>query len=314
MTESETESGAEPGAETEIEIEITADLVRDLLREQHPDLAGRAVREVAGGWGNQMWRLGDDLAVRMPRRGSAADLLRKECRWLPVLAPRLPLPVPEPVRTGEPSARFPKPWAVMTWVPGEPLDRASISRGDHAAETLADFLTALHVAAPDDAPASEDRGGHPKNCTEGFDHFFHAVVPDGLADDVRAVWDDAVAAPEWEGPPLWVHGDLHPANVVVSDGTLAGVIDFDSVFAGDPAWDLAAAWVVLPDGAAAPFFDAYGQADEGTIRRARGLAALKSLLLMLIGQNGDRGLPGGKPAWGPAGRAALDRVLRDRVR
>jgi hypothetical protein len=91
----------------------------------------------------------------------------------------------------------------------------------------------------------------------------------------------------------------------------SGVIDFGAMFAGDPAWDLAAAWVILPAGAASRFFDVYAQADEGTIRRARGLAALKSLFLMLMGQNGDRGLPGGKPTWGPAGRAALDRVLRD---
>ncbi|WP_405794918.1 aminoglycoside phosphotransferase family protein [Streptomyces sp. NBC_01506] len=297
---------------TDAEIEITADLVHDLLREQHPDLAGLAIREVAGGWGNQMWRLGDDLAVRMPRQEGAPDLLRKEYRWLPVLAPRLPLPVPNPVRIGEPSARFPKPWTVMTWVPGEPLDHTSISRGDHAADTLAGFLRALHVEAPEDAPISADRGEHPKKCTDGFDHFFHSVaVPGDLADGVRAVWDDAVAAPEWQGPPLWVHGDLHPANVVVSDGTLAGVIDFGDMFVGDPAWDLAAAWVILPAGAAARFFDVYARADEAAIRRARGLAAMKSLILMLMGQNGDRGLPGGKPTWGPAGRAALDRVVRD---
>ncbi|MEV4254165.1 aminoglycoside phosphotransferase family protein [Spirillospora sp. NPDC049652] len=290
---------------------ITAELIRGLLKEQHPDLAGLAVREVAGGWGNQMWRLGDELAVRMPRTEDAPDLLRKKCQWLPVLAPRLPLPVPRPVRIGEPSARFPKPWAVMTWVPGEPLDHGSISRGDHAADALAAFLTALHTETPKGAPVSEDGRDHPKRCTDGFVHFFRAVVPGDLADEVRAVWDDAVAAPEWEGPPVWVHGDLHPANVVVSDGTLAGVIDFGALFAGDPAWDLAAAWVVLPTGAASRFFEAYPQVDEGTIRRARGLAAWKSLFLMLMGQNGDRGLPGGKPTWGPAGRAALDRVLRD---
>ncbi|MFH9263072.1 aminoglycoside phosphotransferase family protein [Streptomyces sp. NPDC017546] len=298
---------------TGIEIEITADLVRGLLQEQHPDLAGLAVREVTGGWDNQQWRLGGELAVRMPRTERAPELQRKERRWLPVLAPRLPLPVPNPVRAGEPSVRFPKPWTIMTWVPGEPLDRTSISRGDHAAGALADFLRALHVAAPADAPAGSDRGGHPGLHTEGFDHFFHAVVPEDVADEVRAVWEDAVAAPGWEGPPVWVHGDLHPANVVVSDGTLSGVIDFGDLFAGDPAWDLAAAWVVLPGGAASRFFDAYERADGATIRRARGLAALKSLFLMLMGRNGDRGLPGGKPAWGPAGRAALDRVLRTGV-
>jgi aminoglycoside phosphotransferase (APT) family kinase protein len=200
---------------------------------------------------------------------------------------------------------------VMTWVPGEPLDHGSISRGAHAADTLAGFLRALHVEAPAEAPASSDRGGHPKECTDGFEKFLQAVDPGDIADDVRAVWDDAVAAPEREDPPVWLHGDLHPANVVVSDGTLSGVIDFGALFAGDPAWDLAAAWVVLPVGAASRFFDVYAHADDATIRRARGLAAVKSLFLMLMGQNGDRGLPGGKPTWGPAGRAALDRVLTD---
>ncbi|GLZ79583.1 hypothetical protein Afil01_43900 [Actinorhabdospora filicis] len=295
---------------TDTEIDITADLVRALLREQHPDLAQLAIEEVAGGWGNQMWRLGDDLVVRMQRMDPSPELQLKERRWLPVLAPSLPLPVPNPVRFGEPSGRFPKHWTVMTWVPGEPLDHATITRGDHAADTLAAFLRALHVEAPADAPAATDRGAHPKDCARGFDYFFQSVALGDIAEEVRAVWDDAVAAPEWAGPPVWVHGDLHPANVVVADGTLSGIVDFGDLFAGDPAWDLAAAWLLLPEGTAARFFDAYAQADEGTIRRARGLAAMKSLFLMLMGQNGDRGLPGGKPHWGPVGRAALDRVLK----
>lgn len=292
------------------EIEITADLVRELLREQHPDLAGLAIREVAGGWGNQMWRLGDELAVRVQRMDRTPVLQLKERRWLPVLAPRLPLPVPIPVRSGEPSERFPKHWTVMTWVPGEPLDHGSISRGPHSADALAGFLRALHVEAPAEAPIALDRGAHPGNCTDGFEKFFQAVALDDIAAEVRSVWDDAVAADAWQGPPVWVHGDLHPANVVVSDGTLSGIVDFGDLFAGDPAWDLAAAWVVLPAGTASRFFDRYEHADEAAIRRARGLAAMKSLFLMLMWQNGDRGLPGGKPHWGPAGRAALDRVLK----
>ncbi|MFI6297876.1 aminoglycoside phosphotransferase family protein [Nonomuraea sp. NPDC050790] len=294
---------------TDTEREITADLVRDLLLEQHPDLADLSIREVAGGWGNQMWRLGDELAVRMQRMDPTPELQLKERRWLPVLAPRLPLPVPTPVRFGEPSERFPKHWTVMTWVPGEPLDHGAISRGDHAADVLAGFLRALHVEAPADAPTATDRGTHPRDCTGGFERFLEAVSPEDAA-DVRHVWDDAVAAAGWEGPPVWVHGDLHPANVVVSDGTLCGIVDFGDVFVGDPAWDLAAAWVLLPDGMAARFFETYAHADEAAIRRARGLAALKCLFLMLMGQNGDQGLPGGKPHWGPAGRAALDRVLK----
>ena len=294
------------------EIEVTADLVRDVLREQHPDLAELPIREVAGGWGNQMWRLGDDLAVRMQRMDTSPDAQLKERRWLPLLASRLPLPIPVPVRAGTPSERFPKIWTVMTWVDGTPLDHGSITRGDHAADLLAAFLKALHGEAPADAPDSSDRGAHPKECTGRFEQLLRAVDLCGFAeDDIRAVWEDAVAAFGWQGPRVWVHGDLHPANVVIADGTLAGIVDFDAIFAGDPAWDLAAAWVLLPAGGAARFFDGYAQADESTVRRARGLAAMKSLFLMLMGQNGDRGLPGGKPHWGPVGRAALDCVLKD---
>jgi aminoglycoside phosphotransferase (APT) family kinase protein len=290
------------------ETAITADLVRAALAAQHPDLAGLPLREVAGGWGNQMWRLGDDLAVRVQRRDPTPEPQLKERRWLPVLAPRLPLPVPVPVRHGAPSERLPRHWTVMTWVPGEPLDHGTITRGADAADALAGFLRALHVPAPADAPTPTDRGAHPRDATDGLEGFLRAVAPDDAA-AVRSVWDDAVAAPAWAGPPVWVHGDLHPANVVVADGTLAGVVDFGDLFAGDPAWDLAAAWVLLPAGTAARFFDSYARADEATVLRARGLAALKALFLLLMGQNGDRGLPGGKAHWGPAGRAALDRAL-----
>ncbi|MCF3103068.1 aminoglycoside phosphotransferase family protein [Streptomyces roseoverticillatus] len=291
--------------------EIDETLVRSLVREQHPDLAGLDLREVAGGWDNQLWRLGDELAVRMPRTERAPSLLRKEHRWLPALAPRLPLPVPTPVRIGEPSARFPRPWTIATWVPGEPADRAPISH-DRAADTLAGFLKTLHVKAPAEAPVSPDRGVPLKRLTDGFEKGLEEIASGGVAADlrkVRDVWDEAVAAPDGEDPPVWLHGDLHPANVVVSDGTLSGVIDFGDMCAGDPAVDLAAAWVLLPTGAAARFFEAYAHADEAMIRRARGLAAGKSVFLILMGRAGERGLPGGKPTWGPAGWAALDRVL-----
>ncbi|TQE39572.1 phosphotransferase, partial [Streptomyces ipomoeae] len=145
---------------THTEIEITAELVRDLLRDQHPDLADHPLRLGARGWDNQLWRLGDDLAVRLPWATQSADaLLRKEHTWLPALAPRLPLPVPVPQRLGEPSERFPRPWIVTTWVPGSPADRAPATRAAEAADTLAAFLTALHRPAPEGAPAGRDRGG-----------------------------------------------------------------------------------------------------------------------------------------------------------
>ncbi|MDT0378653.1 aminoglycoside phosphotransferase family protein [Streptomyces sp. DSM 42041] len=294
------------------EIDIDAGLIRALLREQHPDLAGQPLRLGARGWDNQLWRLGDDLAVRLPWATESADeLLRKEHAWLPALAPHLPLPTPVPQRLGEPCERFPRPWIVTTWVPGEPADRAPATNGIGAADSLAAFLTALHRPAPAGAPAGL-RGGPLADLAEGFDR--HLATADGLGlipepDAVRAIWEDAAAAPAWDGPALWIHGDLHPANVLTAGGTFCGVIDFGELCAGDPACDLAAPWVLLPDGAVDRFYGAYRPTpDAATLRRARGWAVLRALVCILIGDAGVHGRPGGKPSWGPPAHATLRRL------
>ncbi|MGW6574199.1 aminoglycoside phosphotransferase family protein [Streptomyces sp. NPDC054945] len=300
---------------THTRTEVTAELVRDLLRDQHPDLADRPVRFGARGWDNQLWRLGEDLAVRLPWATPSADaLLRKEHAWLPGLAPGLPLPVPVPQRIGEPSERFPRPWIVTTWVPGEPADRAPVTHATDAADALAAFLTALHRPAPEGAPVgNHGRGGPLADHADAFvdglaDATDMGLIPD--PDAVRAVWEDAVAAPVWAGPAMWLHGDLHPANVLTAGGTFCGVIDFGDLCAGDPACDLAAPWSLLPDGAVDRFHAAYRPvADAATLRRARGWAAQRALGGILIGEAGVRGRPGGKPTWGPPAQAALRRLV-----
>jgi aminoglycoside phosphotransferase (APT) family kinase protein len=289
------------------ELKFEQDLVRALLRDQHPDLADLELRDVSGGWDNQLWRLGEELAVRLPRTERAPALLHRERTWLPRLAERLPLPTPIPVRVGRPSSLFEHTWTIARWVEGEPADHAPIARVE-AAEILAGFLRALHHQAPADAPANPSRG-IPLAGLKRADGWFEVIADYAEADAAREVWEKAVAAPAWQGAPLWLHGDLHPANVVVRDGLLAGVIDFGEMCAGDPATDLSAAWVLLPPGAARRFFDAYERADEATITRARGWAVLRALGLIGIGQNGRLGLPGGKPTWEPAGYATLERVL-----
>ncbi|QES53496.1 aminoglycoside phosphotransferase [Streptomyces venezuelae] len=300
---------------THPETEVTAELVRDLLRDQHPDLADRAVRFGARGWDNQLWRLGDDLAVRLPWATPSADaMLRKEHAWLPALAPALPLPVPVPQRIGEPSERFPRPWIVTTWVPGEPADRAPATDATDSADALAAFLTALHRPAPDGAPAGNyGRGGPLAATADRFAEGLASATEQGLLpdpDSVRAVWEDALAAPVWEGPALWLHGDLHPANVLTAGGTFCGVIDFGDLCTGDPACDLAAVWILLPDGAADRFHAAYRPAaDDATLRRARGWAVARALGGILIGEAGVRGRPGGKPTWGPPAQASLRRLV-----
>jgi aminoglycoside phosphotransferase (APT) family kinase protein len=293
-------------------VEISAELVQDLLRDQHPDLAGRSLTFAARGWDNQIWRLGDDLAVRLPWATSAAGaLLRKEYTWLPALPP-LPLPVPVPQRLGEPSRRFPQPWIVTTWVQGTPADRAPVTCGAEAAGVLGGFLNALHQAAPPAAPASRNRGVPLTGLTSEFaaqlaEATSRELIPDPGA--VRAIWADAVAAPVWAGPPLWLHGDLHPANVLTADGRFCGVIDFGDLCTGDPACDLAAGWILLPGSAIGRFQQACRPApDTATWRRARGWAVLRALGGILIGDAGVHGRPGGKPTWGPPAHAALERL------
>jgi aminoglycoside phosphotransferase (APT) family kinase protein len=289
------------------DVKFEQELVRALLRDQHPDLADLELREVSGGWDNQQWRLGEELAVRMPRTERAPALLHSEQTWLPMLAERLPLPTPVPVRIGKPSSLFGHTWTIVRWVDGDPADRAPITRIE-AAEILAGFLRALHQQAPADAPANPSRG-IPLAGLQPVDDWFELIADHADAEAAREVWERAVAAPAWEGALPWLHGDLHPANVVVRDGMLAGVIDFGEMCSGDPATDLSAAWILLPAGAASRFFDAYEQADEATITRARGWAVVRALHLIGIGQNGRLGLPGGKPTWEPAGYATLERVL-----
>ncbi|MFG2019517.1 aminoglycoside phosphotransferase family protein [Actinomadura geliboluensis] len=305
---------------THSKIEITPELVRGLLRDQHPDLAHHPVRLGARGWDNQLWRLGDDLAVRLPWATESADaLLRKEHTWLPALAPRLPLPVPVPRRLGEPSPLFPRPWIVTTWVPGEPADRAPATRAAESADALAAFLSALHRPAPAQAPACRfGRGGPLAHHAAGFAEQLKAAADLGLVpepDAVRAVWDDAAAAPDWDGPALWLHSDLHPANVLTTDGVLSGVVDFGDLCTGDPAGDLAAAWILLPDGAIDRFHAAYEHPlDTATLRRARGWAVLRALTGMLMGDAGVHGRPGGKPTWGPPAHASLQRLIADHMK
>jgi aminoglycoside phosphotransferase (APT) family kinase protein len=213
------------------------------------------------------------------------------------------------VRVGEPSPLFDKTWTIARWVIGEPADLSPIT-SPHSADTLAEFLRALHSAAPADAPVNPERGVRLASLQDDL-HVWGRVIdsfPGVRA--ARPVWEQAIAAPAWRQAPVWLHADLHPANVVVRDGALCGVIDFGELCAGDPATDLSAAWLLLPAGSAPRFFDRDANADKATIQRARGWAVLRACHLISIGRNGSLGLPGGKPSWEPAGWAALERALQ----
>jgi len=267
------------------EVDIGAPLVRALLDEQCPELAGLKIIELAAGWDNAVFRLGEELTVRLPRRALAATLVEHEQRWLPGLAATLPLPIPSPVRIGRPGAGYPWSWSVCRWLPGAIALRAPPVDPFEAAETLGAFLSALHREAPPDAPASSFRGV-PLAQREGAVRQRAAQLADVIdAGAVLKCWAELSSAPTWSGPPLWLHGDLHPANVLVHEGRVSAVIDFGDITSGDPATDLAVVWMMFPAEARPVFRTAAGNHDDATWARARAWAL--SLALAYLARSAD---------------------------
>lgn len=274
------------------EIRIDEALVRALLQQQHPDLASLPLTRVGAGWDNAVVRLGDDLAVRLPLRAATAALMEHEQRWLPRLAPGLPLPVPAPVRVGRADDTFPWPWSVVPWFPGESALASPPGDVPGVAATLGGFLRALHQPAPADAPHNPWRSIPLDARTERL----HAHL-DHLRDTVNrervlAVWDRLVVTPRWPGPPLWIHGDLHPGNLLLSSGGLTAVLDFGDVCAGDPATDLSVMWMLLQPEHRAELFSACGRsrsnrADEDVWRRARGWALALGVAYVAHGRENE---------------------------
>jgi aminoglycoside phosphotransferase (APT) family kinase protein len=281
--------------------DIAADvaLVRVLLVEQHPDLAALPLRLVANGWDNAVFRLGTDLAVRLPRRRVAAELVEHEQAVLPAIASRVPVAVPAPVRVGRPTARYPWSWSVVPWFEGRTVEEAGLRDDPTLAADLAAFLLALHVEAEPDAPRNPVRGGPLLDHPDGVERrLASGAVPD--AERLRGVWATALAAPPWTAAPLLLHGDLHPANLIERGGRLVAVIDFGDVTGGDPATDLATAWLTFgPDARAC--FRAAMQPDGATWTRARGWALV--MATAMVGSS-EPGSPIDR-----IGRAALSEVL-----
>ncbi|MBY8882425.1 aminoglycoside phosphotransferase family protein [Streptomyces sp. PLK6-54] len=253
--------------------------MRDLLEEQHPDLADLPVEVLANGWDNLVCRLGEDLLVRLPRRAAAARLLAHEQRWLPELARCLPLPVPAPLRVGRPAAGYPWSWSVVPFFPGVTAARSEPDDPWSAAATLGGFLDALHAPAPSAAPVNPVRGIPLAGRTEGVLAGLAHVGSDDRAAALR-MWETAAAAPVGDGPAVWLHGDLHPANILVDRGRISAVIDFGDITAGDPATDLSVAWMLFTAQQRAEFRRAYGRADDATWERARGWALALSLVFL----------------------------------
>lgn len=260
------------------EVATDAALVRRLLAQQFPWWADRAIERVASaGTDNAIYRVGEDLAVRLPRRPSATAQAEKEDRWLPRLAPHLPLAIPEPIALGQPGEGCPWTWAVCRWLPGRSALVAAFAEPERAALTLAGFVRALQridtTGGPPPGPQNFRRGEPLANRDAAVRKSLAALLPDDRIDilAVTAAWEFALAAPAWAGEPVWLHGDLAPGNLLVHEGELHAVIDFGCLGVGDPACDLMAAWSVFdPD--AREVFRAALDADEATWTRGRGWA------------------------------------------
>jgi aminoglycoside phosphotransferase (APT) family kinase protein len=289
------------------EVDVDEPLVRALLGEQHSDLANLPLTLVANGWDNVLWRLGDELMVRLPRREAAASLVLAEQRWLPELAPRLPLPVPVPLRVGRPGSSYPWAWSVVAWHDGESALTASLGDEHDFARRLGGFLVALHTPGPPNAPVNEFRGVPLAARAHLYDRAVAQLtepIDRGRLDECFA---EALAAPTWDGPPLWLHGDLHRGNLVMRDGRLSAVIDFGDITAGDPATDLAIAWhVFTPEGRAtfrAAAANAHDPIDDATWLRARGWAI--AVGLAIVANSADA------PAMAAAARHTVAAALSD---
>jgi aminoglycoside phosphotransferase (APT) family kinase protein len=256
------------------EVVATIEQVRRLVDFQHPSWRDLPLAPVAEhGTDHVLFRLGDDLVCRMPRAPWAVEQAVSDDRWLPVLAPHLPAAVPAPVALGEPGEGYPWTWSVAPWLPGRAptaYDDALVGLGG----ALASFVRALRTVEATDGPVKPEgtRGAPVRGWDEPVREAIEACgdLIDRVA--VTEVWDDVVAAPDWAGEPVWLHGDLLAGNLVV-DGRdrLTGVIDWGALGTGDPAPDLQPWWNVLPPGERAAFRDQV-DLDDDTWRRGRGWA------------------------------------------
>jgi aminoglycoside phosphotransferase (APT) family kinase protein len=264
----------------EDELDTDEALVRRLLVAQFPHWAELPIEAVpASGTDNIIYRLGDELSVRLPRRrGSRVEWLDKEFEWLPKLAPLLPRPVPSPVARGAPGEGYPHDWAIFNWLEGEdaasaPLDLAG------AAVDLAELLAALRRIDPTGGPRAGGRGGSLRPRDEGTRSGIAALGDLIDAAAVTAAWETALAAPEWDGAPVWIHGDLDARNLLVSDGRISGLLDWGALCVGDPACDVKVAWAVL-DAETRPVFRELLEIDDATWARARGWALSQAMIAL----------------------------------
>ncbi|MFC9603644.1 aminoglycoside phosphotransferase family protein [Streptomyces niveus] len=265
------------------EVPTDVALVRRLLAAQFPHWAGLPVVPFpSGGTVNAVYRLGDDMAVRLPRIEGGVEDVAKERRWLPRLAPHLPVPIPTVLGSGTPAEGYPWPWSVHRWLDGAHPEAGQLTRPALMAADLAGFVMTLRRIDPTDGPPAYRGGPLSAQDDETRDALGRLRALGGIIDTeaATAAWEVSLRAPGWEGPPVWVHSDLMPGNLLLDSagrGRLGGVIDFGTVGVGEPASDLIPAWNLLPAGVRDGFRAALA-ADDATWARGRGWALSMALI------------------------------------
>lgn len=265
------------------ELTITIPLVQRLLAAQFPHWADLPLTAVkSAGTDNAIYRLGAELVVRLPRIGWAIGQVAKEHKWLPRLAPHLPLAIPEPLAQGEPGAGYPWRWSIYRWLPGENVSpEAEIDWGDTAV-SLAGFVKALQQIDPAGGPLAETHGLRGLPLLTRDEAVREAIgALNGRIDTKLALkaWQASLEAPDWHRLPVWFHGDLLPGNVLFYQGKAHAVIDFGGLGVGDPACDLMIAWGLFTGQSRTAFRAALG-VDEATWRRGRGQALAQALIFL----------------------------------
>ena len=264
--------------------DITAGLVSRLVGTQFPQWASLPVRAAdPGGWDNATFRLGEEMSVRLPSAEEYVAGVRKEQRWLPVLAGQLPLPIPELLAAGAPGCGFPRPWSVYRWLDGAPVTEQTVPDLPQLADDLAGFLAALYridpAGGPPPGPHNFFRGGP----LAVYDHETQEALAalKGHIDTVLAaeVWQAALRS-TWPGRPVWFHGDAQPGNLLAKDGRLCAVIDFGTCGVGDPACDTTIAWTFL-SGESSRIFKEGLPVDAATWTRGRGWAIWKAMKVLV---------------------------------
>jgi aminoglycoside phosphotransferase (APT) family kinase protein len=290
------------------ELQIDMSLVRRMLHAQFPQWADLPLAPVeSAGTDNAIYRLGESMAVRLPRLPEVVGQVVKEQHWLPILASHLPLAIPVPLGMGTPAQDYPWPWSVYRWLDGENATIERIADPCEAARALGGFVAALQRI--------DTGGGPPSGAHNGFrgvplamrDPPTRAAIA-ALCDELdagaaTAAWEAALSAPAWRGAPVWLHGDLHSGNLLATGGRLNAVIDFGLLAVGDPASDLMVGWTLL-SADTRPMFRAALPVDEATWARGRGWALSFSLIALAYYLNSNPVLAG-------IARHAINEALAD---